>query len=133
MKTNNEVSTIALAEQGKSARSPLIANLRAEGFHKHADLGSVERMRHTIEGRLRAIQLDVQARTKIRSLPGRAICPLLAWHSGWGVVPRSGMRYRECRTIFGKQYDDDITKCIKFEMGRTPHATEKRSQKLESV
>lgn len=78
-KTDNEVSTIAM----KATRIPLLAKFRIAGFYEHEDLGPVERMQQTIQGQVRAIQLELQERTKTRHLQGTVICPWLVRHACW--------------------------------------------------
>lgn len=105
-------------------RSPFVTRLRTGGFYEHEDFGAVERMRHSIRGQEGAVQLDDQARTKTRLLPGTVFHNW--FDTGLSVMRRqlgSGVRQAAFERIFGRPYAGDTMMFGEVATSRFPHDT----------
>lgn len=87
----------------------------------------MERMHQTMQGLVREIQLDPPPRC------GRGWLVRDAGLNMLRAQPRNGVRQTAFERISRKQHDGEIMEFSEVAMGRNPHDTGKRSEKLDSV
>ena len=77
---------IARRVQARRNKTTTLAQTSVGG---HQEIGAVERASGTVQAQLRAYNLDVQERMKVRVIPGTQLFPWMLRHSVWdgGALP----------------------------------------------
>ena len=74
-----EPSIVEIARRVQS-RSDMTTILTQTNVGEHQDIGAVERSNGTVQAQLRAYNLDVQDRMKVRVIPGTELFPWMLRH-----------------------------------------------------
>ena len=135
IKTDGEPSIVEIARRVQ-ARRDKTTTLAQTSVGGHQEIGAVERANGTVQAQLRAYDLDVQERMKVRVIQRTQLFPWMLRHSVWTVVRyQSDQRTKQTpyERTRGCRYESALVPFGEVVMAKIADADKMRAGKLDSA
>ena len=96
LRHDGERSLVQLVQKVKAFRRPRQTMLEGTARAEHEQAGAVERAHRTLQSNVRALKLDLKARTGVNVIPGHPLFPWMCRHAAWSIAA-SSREAREAR------------------------------------